>query len=640
MLRRFGYVVLLSASVQPAIAQNFNQFIGFGDSTIDTGYFNNASTGSPAKNSVLANARANGGTGTPVGVGIMNTQLLASYFGLAAIPSDQGGSNYAIAGAVDAAVLANGFIGNLNPAALPSTQQQILNYLAASGGHANPNALYLISSGGNDITYAKDNITGLVNQESYLAGQAGQLSGTVQTLQADGARYIVVHDNYGSGSLNDFYNQQLWSDLSAAGANVIPSDIQAVVRFIQANPTLFGFTAATVEPGVLGTGTGSACIYVPAVGSKLTSGWGQWCANTTVAPSVQGAYAYLRSANAEQTSLYSDDEHLSAAGQRIEANYDYSLIVAPSQISFLAETPVKTESTLFNTIQSQLPISNSNRGPGGYNAWVSGDISSLTMSSSYNGFPGDPGSPMALTAGFDFKSYGWLYGVAFSVDHTSQSFTLLPGYYTQDAGSASLYAAYLDHPLWFDVIGTLGYFHDSINRQVPLGIASLSNNGYTNAYDPSIAGEIGYNFLSNFFGGDLKQGPVTGVALQRVNVDAFTETGSVTSLSFGSQVRDSEITELGYQAAYTFGIYEPFAKLVWNHEWADTNRDVTASLTTISAPTYSMPAVVLGKDWGSATVGGSAKIAPNVRCFVFLTSEFAQDSATVYGGQLGVNVGF
>jgi hypothetical protein len=29
-----------------------------------------------------------------------------------------------------------------------------------------------------------------------------------------------------------------------------------------------------------------------------------------------------------------------------------------------------------------------------------------------------------------------------------------------------------------------------------------------------------------------------------------------------------------------------------------------------------------------------------VRCFVFLTSEFAQDSATVYGGQLGVNVGF
>jgi hypothetical protein len=37
-------------------------------------------------------------------------------------------------------------------------------------------------------------------------------------------------------------------------------------------------------------------------------------------------YASLTSANAEQTSFYSDDEHFSAAGQLIEANYEYSLL--------------------------------------------------------------------------------------------------------------------------------------------------------------------------------------------------------------------------------------------------------------------------------------------------------------------------
>lgn len=413
-----------------------------------------------------------------------------------------------------------------------------------------------------------------------------------------------------------------WRDLAAAEVNFIPADTYSVFSVVERNLALFGFTAPI---------TSYAC--VPPVGFPGAVGWGETCAPTTT-PNPN--YGYLVSADALQTHLFMDGLHLTEAGQVIEADYLYSLIVAPSQISFLAETPVKTQSMVINTIQNQLPLSNSNRGPSGYNAWVSGDISSLTMKNNSVGFPGDPGMPVALTAGFDFKGYGWLYGAAFSAETTQQSFTLLPGSYTQSGGSASLYAAYLDHPFWFDAIGTLGYFRDSINRQVPLVITIQDNSGYTNVYDPSIAGEAGYNF---FYSG-LKHGPVTGVAFQRVDVNAFTETGSVTALSFDTQIRNSAITELGYQASYVWGVYEPFAKVVWNHEWADSNRDVTASLTTIAAPSYFMPAVVLGKDWGTATVGTSAKISQNVKGFALVTSEFAQNAVTAYGGQIGFNVGF
>jgi hypothetical protein len=59
------------------------------------------------------------------------------------------------------------------------------------------------------------------------------------------------------------------------------------------------------------------------MGSTIVSGWGQWCADTTT-PSTQ--YAYLGSMNAEQTSFFSDDQHFSAAGQALEAAYDFSLI--------------------------------------------------------------------------------------------------------------------------------------------------------------------------------------------------------------------------------------------------------------------------------------------------------------------------
>jgi hypothetical protein len=63
---------------------------------------------------------------------------------LTALPANQpGGTNYAISGAMSAATPANGNIGNLNQnTTLPSTVQQMANYLASHDGAANSQALY------------------------------------------------------------------------------------------------------------------------------------------------------------------------------------------------------------------------------------------------------------------------------------------------------------------------------------------------------------------------------------------------------------------------------------------------------------------------------------------------------------------
>jgi outer membrane lipase/esterase len=84
--------------------------------------------------------------------------------------------------------------------------------------------------------------------------------------------------------------------------------------------------------------------------------------------------------------------------------------------------------------------------------------------------------------------------------------------------------------------------------------------------------------------------------------------------------------------------HRPFAKAVWNHELASTDRLVTAYLTTIAAPGYSLPAVVLGKDWGTATAGTTFKLASNVTGLVAFVGQFAQHSVTNYGAQIGLNV--
>jgi outer membrane lipase/esterase len=511
------------------------------------------------------------------------------------------------------------------------------NYLAAAGGHANSKALYLVSSGGNDITFAQDTFGTGTAQAAYVSSQAVQLANAITALQAAGARYIVVPGSYGLGNLANIHTQTVWTTLANNGVQFVPADLRAMRQAIIANPTAFGFTAATVSPGVVvgvgptRTSTGSACTINDG-GLGPNAGWGQWCINST-SPSTQ--HAYLASADAQQRYLFADDQHFSAAGQKIEADYIYSLLVAPSQISFLAENAVKAGTRLASITQNQIETSQTNRGPSGVNAWVTGDVSHLSMDN-YNGFPDDPSTPVTLTAGIDVKvTPQILVGALISVGTQRSSFSTT-GDFTQDEVAGGLYAAYRGGPWWGNILGAYGHLDYNVNRNVPIGISVQLNNGNTSGSDWLLATEGGYKFHS----GPLTHGPVAGLTLQRVNVSSFTETGSFTSLAFGDQTRDSVISALGYRASFDWGMWRPFAQVVWNHEFADTDRNVTAWLTTTTAPGYSLPAVDLGHDWATASVGTTIKLGAGVTMLGALTAEFGQSDVNTYGAQLGLNIAF
>src|SRR5262245_9428900 len=181
---------------------------------------------------------------------------------------------------------------------------------------------------------------------------------------------------------------------------------------------------------------------------------------------------------------------------------------------------------------------------------------------------------------------------------------------------------------------TAGLLRSDVNRLVPIGITLQPNTGNARGSNISLAFETGYNFMT----GRLTHGPLVGAVLQRVHVDGFTESGSFTSLSFDEQKRDSAVSEIGYRVSFDAGMYRPFAKAVWNHEWANTDREVTAFLTTITAPGYSLPAVIFGKDWGTATVGTTLQMPGNVTGLVAVVGQFAQHGVTTYGIQFGFNV--
>jgi len=51
-----------------------------------------------------------------------------------------------------------------------------------------------------------------------------------------------------------------------------------------------------------------------------------------------------------------------------------------------------------------------------------------------------------------------------------------------------------------------------------------------------------------------------------------------------------------------------------------------------------MPAVLLGKDWATGTVGTTARIGQGVTAYATFSGEMVQPNVVDYGGQLGLNV--
>jgi outer membrane lipase/esterase len=315
----------------------------------------------------------------------------------------------------------------------------------------------------------------------------------------------------------------------------------------------------------------------------------------------------------------------------------YSLLTAPSQVSLLAETAVQGGLARAATVQGQIDLSGEHRGPTGINAWVSAGASSLSVKNAPN-FPDTSGTPFGGSVGVDYRTpVGVIVGLAFTGGGQTQNFSI-GGHFTQTDAAPSLYAAYQAGPVWGNAVASYDLLQDHVARQVALGSFTDQNSGNTSGHDPALALRGGWDFHL----GPVTTGPVAGVVLQQVRLDGFTETGTsgVTALSFGSQTRNSAVSQLGWRAAATLGDWQPFAEMDWNHEWAGGNRTITASLTSIAAPSYSTAAAPVAGNWATASLGVAYKLNARVMLRGAAFAEFVNPQATSYGGGLGVNVGF
>ena len=624
------FAASIIATATSASSQTFNNLVFFGDSASDSGRW-------------LYLPRIIGDNTTFATVGGFTTNpgavwsvALGQRFGVVVTPSDApgGGNNYAAGGArVVASPSTNNIWG---------TKKQVNIYLSNNGGVADPNTLYSLFVGVNDL---KPGVTDVATGVAYLTTTSynigaitslGQSAAQQISLLRDaGARYFLIPNamywqnttsavaagstfNSNTYAARTLYPQVVWNTLADNKINFIPADIMSMLNYVLVNPARFGIVNTSI--------INAAC-------------------GTTINSIDCGPANYV-TPNADQTYFFADGQgsslgggHLTTATQKIAADYYYSLITAPGQISLLAETALKARATLVNGVSNQIALSFAQDGK--YHTWLTGDLAGLKLRS-YAAFPDDSGNPAFASGGIDYKfAEHWLAGAAFSYGASSQKFSSGGSYKTSDV-SGSLYLSFRSSPVWLNAVASFGTLQFDVNRQVPIGVSIQPNYGTATGSNVSLLGEGGYDFDSVIADGkvSLRHGPLMGVLAQRAFVGGFTEnntTGAPTALAFESQRRDSFVGKIGYQASVKWSNFEPFARAEWNHELANHNRVVTASLTSVSAPSYHMPAVSLGRDWGTVALGLRYYFKPQAVAIISTFAQVGQSKVTNYGAQIGIN---
>ncbi|HET7847721.1 MAG TPA: SGNH/GDSL hydrolase family protein [Pseudolabrys sp.] len=309
---------ILATLALPARADPFPNIWVFGDSTVDTGWYKVSPWSGSEKfdNPYLMDSSTDDIGKPTTEPGPISVQELAGALHLHALPQNQGGTNYATSGARNDEF--NDAASGLFPNAIPTTHQ-IDAYLQTH----NPNgtALYVISSGGNDVGFAVKQVEGGqiddATARSNIKTAANKLANKIAALQSANAKFIIVArlpNSFGDTTTMAYrklYNTALTHKLADLGVTVAFGRVNALRNKIVNNMTQFGITSVSACKG---TDTGTFACSCPRP-DGFDSAWALLC--STISPVTQPIDSSHH--------LFADNEHWAKGGQFILGSYYFCL---------------------------------------------------------------------------------------------------------------------------------------------------------------------------------------------------------------------------------------------------------------------------------------------------------------------------
>ena len=577
----------LAAAAAPALAQSeYSDTVFFGDSLTDSGHFRPALI------------QAAGPSGALVGrfttnPGLVWAEFLAQYYGTGAVSANQGDTNYAVGGARNGTSTS----GALGP--IPSLATQFSGYLASKGGRADPNALYTVWGGANDLFAVAAGAPAAATIGAAVTSQVTIIGG----LQQAGARYVLVPTIPDLGKAPQFlslgaagsaaatqlattYNNALFGGLTTAGLRVIPLDTFSLIQEIAAAPATYGFSNVT----------GTACGAV----SSLTCSPANY-----VVPTAAETYAFA------------DGVHPSTGAHRIIGQYAVSILEAPRQIALLPQSATvigRSRAERVATHVGAAPDADGMRWWGGVRA----DSQRYDDGNLYEGI-----APAGLF-GVDFSRGNFVFGGYGGYGSVKQELGRNAGEFKQSDATLGGFVGWYGEQAW--VSGQLSYtwLDFDVDREVVLGAATRRHGASTDGTNLSAGISAGFEFGDGAF----RHGPVVSLLSQTIEVDGFTEGNpSSTALVYSDQEVDSLIVSAGWQASYAINdSVRPYARVTYDRELENPAEQVFAQVQTLPgvAP-YAVPGLDLDRRYATVLLGARAR-AFGLEADIGLTSTVGRKS--------------
>jgi outer membrane lipase/esterase len=596
MKARFLSALLVVSAVlgfsAPTQAQRFSQVVVFGDSLSDAGYFRPVlgALGVPA--SLLPTLGRFTTAPGPVW-----SELVAAYYGAATGPSNvNNGDIFAQGGA---RVATNSSSTPPGAAQRPVTTQ-VTEFLARGGGAADPNALYAIWAGANDVIQTLGAISAgaltSVQGAAAIQAAAGAEIAQIARLRAAGARYIVVFGlpnigatpgltaagataAGGATQLSAGFNLSLFAGLAGAGIKVIPVDAFTFLAEVGANPSGFGFTNITTP----------ACGAFPPFSSGPDA---LFCP-----PSVWAT------ANANQTYFFADGIHPTTAAQALIAQFVESMIDGPNQYSLLAEAPLRTRAGHLRTLNDGLMLARGLPEGERWNVFAAIDHGVFEIDNE----PGIQGLRNTANSGSigitTNLSETVTLGVAAGQSQSRNLFMRGTGNFNTNEKIVSLFGSVkLGGFYGTGVVSISDITYGEIRRNITLGQMVRTANAKTEGSNASASFNAGYDFRFRA----LTIGPTLGVTTQHVTVSGFDETDAASSnLRIAEQTRRSEVWSFGARATLDLGEgWMPWVSVTADKERRDDARVVTATpISLLTGNSYDIPAYMPDTTFTTAAIG-------------------------------------
>ncbi|MBK9522711.1 MAG: autotransporter domain-containing protein [Rhodocyclaceae bacterium] len=611
-----------------AVAQTsglYSNVVSFGDSYSDIGafssglWFSNAATAQGTFPALVASH-----------YGVTQTSAYTNLAGLTQAPNATG-NNFAVGGAQVQ-----------NTATTKGSVTQVSDFITRSGGKVDPNALYTIFIGGNNVSpnlniYAGGGAAGQALALNNMVVAAQGVVTQVAQLRAAGAKNIVVLNLsslaavpqvtqtaaatqaavggvagsvaaglilQGAAELPAAYSQTLAAGIPKGSAMIL--DFANYTSLLTANPAAFGFTNTTIP------------VCDPSIAPPDT--------NWTACHGTAGNGA-----------LYADPLHISAAAHAQIAQWMTGMIDAVATgngiATMAAQVPLGRSGAEWRTIDSRTR-NYQNYAYKGDRFFVAGDYSDANADAPTGPKFAD-GNTYTYTLGYE-TTFGdnMLVGGTLGREKVDLYLVNRGGKLTVNETTMSLYfTRRLDANWYVNGIASHGNLSYDSHRNASLGITTTTEYAQFGGYHNGVKGQIGYQMRTS----DFIHGPFVGTDWEKVHMDNWSEGGRIpnsTSIAVSSQNVEQAHYRVGYElAAGATSTFRPYAQISYDNQYLKDKRSFTAGL----ASTGSGIQIDTQNDtggFGRAAVGASMTVAKDSEVSLGVMTTFSNSS----GNDTAVNL--